>query len=435
MEKLGLRSADLFSGPATARPRARVVDTYPYHDARGELIAEKQRRKPKSFRWRRPNPEAKGAWVYDLKGVTLGLYRLPELAGARRVFVVEGEKAADRLWNIDLAGTCGYAGASKWSPEWSQALWAAGCRELIVLPDNDRPGAAHAQVVAAITHAANADEPIAVKVVTLAGLPSGGDVFDWLEGGKSADDLITLVDTVPRWTPGAEEQRRLERRRANTRKRVRKHRSASEPDRPAGDTQQADAGNAAVADVCNALVNAPAPLSGRSIKRLLAGRVPRASVEQALLIGARTGVLVVEHGRHRARLYALGSDIRSVTESGQSASVPGDITVLESTSVHSREEVPLSQCPVTGNAVTPCERSSDPLEKNAPKNIHSVTESRDTGIAGEVCDGQLAAINLGHCCGTNGTLLRCKVCPWSPTYWQRAADVSPISRSIISSNA
>ena len=47
-----------------------------------------------------------------------------------------------------------------------------GCRELIILADNDAAGCGHAERVAAITHALNvAAEPIVVKVLALPGAP------------------------------------------------------------------------------------------------------------------------------------------------------------------------------------------------------------------------------------------------------------------------
>src|SRR5262245_55268962 len=79
-------------------PPRRVVAVYDYRDEDGRLLYQTVRYEPKDFRQRRP--DGQGGWVYRLDGVRRVLYRLPELNTADRsrpVFVVEGEKDADRL--------------------------------------------------------------------------------------------------------------------------------------------------------------------------------------------------------------------------------------------------------------------------------------------------------------------------------------------------
>jgi putative DNA primase/helicase len=74
------------------RPRApRVMATYDYRDARNALLYQVVRLAPKDFRCRRPDGQG-GGWIWDLKGVPIVPYRLPELPKHPRVFVCEGEK-------------------------------------------------------------------------------------------------------------------------------------------------------------------------------------------------------------------------------------------------------------------------------------------------------------------------------------------------------
>ncbi len=76
------------------------------------------------------------------------LYRLAELRAAdpgRLVFVVEGERDADRLATLGLLATTGAGGAGKWRPEYGDALRG---RRVAILPDADEPGRQHAQDVA-----------------------------------------------------------------------------------------------------------------------------------------------------------------------------------------------------------------------------------------------------------------------------------------------
>src|SRR5208283_4574900 len=58
-------------------PRSRIVAEYDYTDEGGELLYQTVRFDPKDFKQRRP--DGKGDWIWNLKGVRLVLYRLPEL--------------------------------------------------------------------------------------------------------------------------------------------------------------------------------------------------------------------------------------------------------------------------------------------------------------------------------------------------------------------
>src|SRR4030095_14289975 len=88
---IGLRIADLFSGPPVApRPR-QIVAVYGYCDLDGVIYAEKVRMAPKAFRWRVPAPGTKDEHRWGLHGVTVGLYRLPELVAQARIILTEGE--------------------------------------------------------------------------------------------------------------------------------------------------------------------------------------------------------------------------------------------------------------------------------------------------------------------------------------------------------
>lgn len=227
LHAIGLRMCDLFPlGQHTPRSPA-IVATYDYSDDRGVLLAQKVRRRPKRFSWRRPDPERPGRWISNLEGVIVGLYRLPDdLVGAPRVFLVEGEKAVERLLAEHLVATCPPNGASTWNDSWSIELWRRGCRELIVLPDADGPGRALAERVAQATwdlDVTGADH-IRVKVVSLPGLSGGDDAFDWFEEGGTCDGLLKAVSEAAWWVPGGAERARRERKRLKTRDRVRRFR-------------------------------------------------------------------------------------------------------------------------------------------------------------------------------------------------------------------
>lgn len=152
--------------------------------------------KKKSFYQRRP--DGKGGWIKSLDGVRLVLYRWPELLTADKskpVWIVEGEKDAERLASLDLLATTNSGGSNaQWLDEYSFALRD---RKIIILPDNDEPGGKHALKVAHSLYQVGCD----IKLLILPGLPEKGDVSDWLNAGHTKAELIELAKTCPKWKP------------------------------------------------------------------------------------------------------------------------------------------------------------------------------------------------------------------------------------------
>jgi hypothetical protein len=164
----------------------RIVMTYPYHGADGNLLYETVRYQPKDFRQRQP--DGNGGWIWNLDGVPRVLYRLPELLADQKatVYVVEGERDADRLASLGLTATTNPGGAGKWRREYSEALRG---RRVVVLVDNDEPGREHAQKVAAFLRGVAAE----IRILTLPGLGDKQDISDWLGAGHTAEELLSLV--------------------------------------------------------------------------------------------------------------------------------------------------------------------------------------------------------------------------------------------------
>ena len=185
-----------FAGEPEAAGPSRVVATYPYHDEAGELLFEVVRREPKDFRQRRP--DGAGGYVWNLKGVRLVPYHLPELVEAialgRTVFVVEGEKDVDRLRAWNIPATCNPAGAGKWRDDFAPLFDGA---DVVLVPDNDDPGREHVEKVARSLsgHAAR------IRVLTLPGLARKGDVSDWIAADGTPDELHRLAEAAPDWRP------------------------------------------------------------------------------------------------------------------------------------------------------------------------------------------------------------------------------------------
>ncbi len=178
--------------PERAQPTrlGRLVATYDYFDEQGELLYQACRFDPKDFRQRRPKDG--GGWEWNVKSVRQVPYRLPQILAEpdRAVFVVEGEKDVEALERVGLLATCNSGGAGKWRAEHAKYLRG---RSVIVLPDNDEAGRAHANdVVRSLLD----QRPEQVFLIQLPGLPEKGDVSDWLDAGGTREALLALVDAA-----------------------------------------------------------------------------------------------------------------------------------------------------------------------------------------------------------------------------------------------
>jgi hypothetical protein len=109
------------------------------------------------------------------------LYGLPRLLATpmtERVFVVEGEAAADALIGVGHPSTTSSGGASNarmtdWTP-------LAG-RSIVIWPDNDDAGFGYADSVTVILECLTPITDVRVIDVAILGLPTGGDAVDWLQ--------------------------------------------------------------------------------------------------------------------------------------------------------------------------------------------------------------------------------------------------------------
>lgn len=189
------------NGQARTTSLGRIVGTYDYTDAAGDLLYQTVRFAPKGFCQRRPDGRDGWVWKNALEGVARVPYRLPELltAPTRTVFIVEGEKDADRLASLGLLATCNACGADKWTDALSEHLRGRG--RVVVLGDNDVAGRRHVERVArSLTTVAGVPD---VRVVELPGLSEGGDISDWFDAGHDSEELKRLVTDAPRWEPQA----------------------------------------------------------------------------------------------------------------------------------------------------------------------------------------------------------------------------------------
>ena len=127
-----------------------VVERVEYQNADGAFVLTEDGKRKKTFRQRRPDPEHPGKWLWNVEGIPVVPYRLPQLmkaiASDRPVLVVEGERKADMLWSWSVAATCNSGGAKKWKPGHAEFLRGA---DVVLVPDNDNVGWEHINEVGA----------------------------------------------------------------------------------------------------------------------------------------------------------------------------------------------------------------------------------------------------------------------------------------------
>lgn len=182
---------------APGRGPGRVVASFDYRRPDGEIAYRIDRVEPgrdgrrKDFKV--SHPAGPGQWASGLKGLMPLPYRLPDLLAAEtfeRVFIVEGEKKADALAALGLLATCNPFGAGKWRDDFGPYLEG---RPVVILPDNDTAGRAHADDVARKLEGVASS----VQRLELPGLPEKGDVIDWLAAGGTLEALFELCNALP----------------------------------------------------------------------------------------------------------------------------------------------------------------------------------------------------------------------------------------------
>lgn len=190
-----LNMSDLFLDNKLSSPR-KIITTYDYQDAIGKVIYQVLRYEPKEFSVRRP--DGKGNYITGLGDVPKVLYNLPQvLEGIKNnqtIYIVEGEKDADRLIKEGLIATTNPFGTGKWLHSYSECLRGA---RVILLPHNDSPGIAHMREAASNLK----DIAQSLKWLEFEGIPTGGDVSDWLDKGGTIEALTEWAKEEPEYVP------------------------------------------------------------------------------------------------------------------------------------------------------------------------------------------------------------------------------------------
>lgn len=167
-----------------------------YHNSTGEIVAAairfNQADGGKEFR---PVSRDGSDWILKAPASPRPLHRLHELASLppeARVYVCEGEKAADAACELGLPATTSFGGSqaanlSDWTP-------LAG-RDVVILPDHDAAGKKYGDAVKSILAGLNPRPTL--RIVNLPDLPEGGDIVEFIAARTAAGDSATIIrDTV-----------------------------------------------------------------------------------------------------------------------------------------------------------------------------------------------------------------------------------------------
>lgn len=193
IKAMGMDMKDLFLDSQRSNVEHREIEAiYKYTSAEGKPF-EVVRTKPKGFYQRRLDD--KGGYINNLKGITPTLYHQDDvfraISNKTLIYIVEGEKDCDNLWDIGLVSTTNPMGSGKWRDSYSQTLIGA---DVIIIPDNDGPGHAHAAQVAQSCYS----KASSIRVLNL---PDAKDASEWLANGHTVSELKELVSKAPVYEP------------------------------------------------------------------------------------------------------------------------------------------------------------------------------------------------------------------------------------------
>ncbi len=163
-------------------------DLWPYTDADNKPVGMILRWDIDGDKIRRPVSLQGSGWKKEGMPEPRPLYRLPELKDAKRIYINEGEKAANAAASLGLiATTSAHGSKSSHKTDWTPL---AG-KDVVILPDNDKAGRKYADTVASIL--SKLSPRPTVKIVELPDLPESGDMVEYLANRRAAglnDDTI-----------------------------------------------------------------------------------------------------------------------------------------------------------------------------------------------------------------------------------------------------
>jgi hypothetical protein len=189
-----------------------VLATYSYTDENNVLLFEVTRfdTSDPNNRFRQRQPDGRGGWIWNTKGVRKVLYRLPQLIAAVKagelIILPEGEKDVLTAVKLGYAATTMCGGVGKWRKEYDEFFRGAN---VVIISDNDPqakdpqtglpafhpdgkpklPGQDYAAAVARRLSRVAAS----VRVIMFA----QKDLSDWVAAGGTREQLDELIAQAP----------------------------------------------------------------------------------------------------------------------------------------------------------------------------------------------------------------------------------------------
>lgn len=177
-------------------PTNPVVTRHPYYDQNGQLVAIHVRKDfgggRKSMPWELPDGRLSANG--DINTADLPLYGLANVLERldKAVILVEGEKAADAAMAEGLVAVSLSGGANQ--PDFGTALESLRGRDVLLWPDNDRPG------LELMLRVESQLKGIAARIqwLSVPNLPLKGDAADYFADDRTLEELRQyVVQQVP----------------------------------------------------------------------------------------------------------------------------------------------------------------------------------------------------------------------------------------------
>ena len=171
---------------------SKIVNEYNYVNENGEVTYQVLRFEPKTFKQRHFKD---GKTVWGLKDIEPLPYNLPKILEDKdkTIFIVEGEKDADRLVSLGFLATTNSGGSKNWKPSLNKYFKD---RRIILISDNDSAGYLHTQAIS--NHLLSEAESL--HFLSLEGkVADKGDISDFIDAGGDIEELIlnaTLVENL-----------------------------------------------------------------------------------------------------------------------------------------------------------------------------------------------------------------------------------------------
>jgi hypothetical protein len=183
VKALGLEVADLFN----SHRGDIIVAEYVYADGDGKPLTRVQRTQPKGFTQQAWDP-VKLMWKTTLGNAKRVPYKLPGLLNSPEVWIVEGEKDADRMWAEGYPATTLMGGAGKWRDEYAQYFRG---KVVHFVADNDKPDPKTGRLpgIEGVLKVKNALRGVAKGLVVYIN-PHGKDATDLFNAGFGVGDLV-----------------------------------------------------------------------------------------------------------------------------------------------------------------------------------------------------------------------------------------------------